>query len=589
MGLGSKGGFGLGGWTVVAGLVAGAVYLHKKCKEAERDYEYGTNAGLDSGNSKLDYNQFNDDQSLSDEEKEDIRRTNTPFHFDSGFTSGEFEAIVEKCAKEIIGIASVEVEGPIVYCKVISAKKGPNWRFRLDFNDYGHYTGNCWMYYEHDNSNIPNRLVDLIRNGINTLNSCQNNSNDQKHDDSNDYQNQSEEDLEENRRRNTPFNFTDGISSNEFKRIVGSCACEIREICYLKVDGPLVYCKVDAKRDGKSWNFRIDFNDYGHLTGNWWAFYESDDPEIPTRLANSISNRIVNYREDYSKLPKTNLQYKESNNGYVLLRVNGMMNAVYLWQVQNAGYGEWADLERTKDNTYTLFCSPLNIGNKYRCIVFINDCAVSRTTVYIYEKKAKTEESKQDFNKLPRVNLQYKEANDGRIHLRVNPKENATYLWQVRNHKNGEWIKIVESEANSYCFAYSSEIVGNQYRCIVFINGCPAYRSSFHEIIRKQNAYEQERYGQSEYKKKEDQEQHRQNERKKKEEQYRQAEAYYSSMIFFEGCQTWDDVKRRYRKLMKEYHPDTACGDEEKAHKFEAAARAINEQYDEQKARFGKK
>ena len=49
---------------------------------------------------------------------------------------------------------------------------------------------------------------------------------------------------------------------------------------------------------------------------------------------------------------------------------------------------------------------------------------------------------------------------------------------------------------------------------------------------------------------------------------------------FFAGCNTWEDVKLRYRDLMKIYHQD-AGGNEE-------ASKKINAEYNALKAKFGK-
>ena len=338
---------------MIAGLAAGAIYLHKKHKESERERVSEEGVASDPDYSNLDFDSSDDSGSnytppLSEEELEEIRRKNTPFHFDTRITSDIFESIVEKCAKEIVGIASVEVEGPIVYCKVISAKKGPNWRFTLDFNDYGQLTGNCWIYYEHEYSNIPNRFAALIRDEINKYNEpISNYENEQQFDDPSSFQTRSEESSEERRRKNTPFFFNEGISSNEFYSIVEKHAYTIKEIRSLKIDGPIVYCKVFSSNNGKTWSFEIDFNDYGHLTGHWWATYEGDDAEIPEKLADLIRNEIMIRKHDYSNLPRINLQYKEENQERIILRVNSKSNATYLWQVSSNSNNKWVDLKHT--------------------------------------------------------------------------------------------------------------------------------------------------------------------------------------------------------------------------------------------------
>ena len=53
-----------------------------------------------------------------------------------------------------------------------------------------------------------------------------------------------------------------------------------------------------------------------------------------------------------------------------------------------------------------------------------------------------------------------------------------------------------------------------------------------------------------------------------------------SEFQFFAGCNDWEQVKTRYRDLMKIYHPD-AGGNEE-------ASKKINAEYNALKAKFGK-
>ena len=53
-----------------------------------------------------------------------------------------------------------------------------------------------------------------------------------------------------------------------------------------------------------------------------------------------------------------------------------------------------------------------------------------------------------------------------------------------------------------------------------------------------------------------------------------------SEFQFFAGCNNWEQVKSRYRDLMKIYHPD-AGGNEE-------ASKKINAEYNALKAKYGK-
>lgn len=57
------------------------------------------------------------------------------------------------------------------------------------------------------------------------------------------------------------------------------------------------------------------------------------------------------------------------------------------------------------------------------------------------------------------------------------------------------------------------------------------------------------------------------------------ATTFSENFSFFSGCETWEQVKARYKKLMQLYHPDLEAGDED-------TAKIINEQYDALKKKF---
>lgn len=45
-----------------------------------------------------------------------------------------------------------------------------------------------------------------------------------------------------------------------------------------------------------TWEFRLDFNDYGKVTGEYWIIYnENRDSQIPDSYAKKLSNAIKDY------------------------------------------------------------------------------------------------------------------------------------------------------------------------------------------------------------------------------------------------------------------------------------------------------
>ena len=93
-------------------------------------------------------------------------------------------------------------------------------------------------------------------------------------------------------RANMKCGFIDGISQEEFESIVIQIGNRFRRLSDVSVDGPLVNGTVYSQSGLSEWNFTIDFNDYGHLTGRYWLFTDNDDSNIPSYIANAISAAI---------------------------------------------------------------------------------------------------------------------------------------------------------------------------------------------------------------------------------------------------------------------------------------------------------
>ena len=95
-------------------------------------------------------------------EEENRRRLSIPCRYEDGFTKEQFEQTVYKCAKRIKRIRKVEINGLIIKCTVESQSGVSDWSFKLDFHDYGHYTGKCICYSDNPESPRDKRLRDLI-------------------------------------------------------------------------------------------------------------------------------------------------------------------------------------------------------------------------------------------------------------------------------------------------------------------------------------------------------------------------------------------------------------------------------------------
>lgn len=122
--------------------------------------------------------------------------------------------------------------------------------------------------------------------------------------------------VEEERRRNTPCRFVDGISESEFKKIVYKAGKRIRRITDISIDGAIVSCTYDSQSGLTEWEFTIDFNDYGHITGEYWLWCENDDSSVPDTMADHISDMIINYSGSVKEKSTTinGYQYDKQNN-----------------------------------------------------------------------------------------------------------------------------------------------------------------------------------------------------------------------------------------------------------------------------------
>lgn len=101
---------------------------------------------------------------------------------------------------------------------------------------------------------------------------------------------------EEKRRKNCVVNFDDGISEEEFRNIAYKALKRIKKKkIEISFDGAIIYGRVLSQSGLSTWNFSIDFNDYGHITGRCWVYSGNRDSNIPDSYANYMRELIFNY------------------------------------------------------------------------------------------------------------------------------------------------------------------------------------------------------------------------------------------------------------------------------------------------------
>lgn len=98
---------------------------------------------------------------------------------------------------------------------------------------------------------------------------------------------------EEERRKNTVCKFDDEkLSRKDFENIVIQNSKHIKRISSINVNGPIINGTVRSQSGISSWDFTIDFNDYGEITGQYWIFSDNEDSEIPKAIANMVKEHI---------------------------------------------------------------------------------------------------------------------------------------------------------------------------------------------------------------------------------------------------------------------------------------------------------
>ncbi len=98
---------------------------------------------------------------------EEIRRQNCTVYFCDGISEEEFRNIAYKALKKIKKKKiEISFDNAIIYGSVLSQSGLSTWNFSIDFNDYGHITGRCWIYSSNLDSNIPDSYAEYLRDMI---------------------------------------------------------------------------------------------------------------------------------------------------------------------------------------------------------------------------------------------------------------------------------------------------------------------------------------------------------------------------------------------------------------------------------------
>ncbi len=102
------------------------------------------------------------------------------------------------------------------------------------------------------------------------------------------------------KRKNTPCKFGDGITYEEFSQIAHKAGRRIKRIKEVTISSAVIYCTVESQTGYSDWDFRVDFNDWGHITGTYWKHTENYDSNIPKHFGDMVSGDIHQMLRDRS-------------------------------------------------------------------------------------------------------------------------------------------------------------------------------------------------------------------------------------------------------------------------------------------------
>lgn len=95
--------------------------------------------------------------------QETKRRKGSPLRFDDGVTQVQFTEIAHDIAKRTPRVDHAVVTGMAVALRVRSNSGLTTWTAEVDFNDYGHLTGRCWIDSENSESLIPEHFANAMQ------------------------------------------------------------------------------------------------------------------------------------------------------------------------------------------------------------------------------------------------------------------------------------------------------------------------------------------------------------------------------------------------------------------------------------------
>lgn len=115
-------------------------------------------------------------------------------------------------------------------------------------------------------------------------------------------------------------NFNLGMTNRDFETIVTSVAKEIDRINMVVVDGSYVKATVKSITGITFWNFSLDFNDNGFLTGEYRIHSDNEQSDIPHSFAELIKQAIISFPSTH--VAENSLPFDSKESDYHKLLIN---------------------------------------------------------------------------------------------------------------------------------------------------------------------------------------------------------------------------------------------------------------------------
>ena len=98
---------------------------------------------------------------------------------------------------------------------------------------------------------------------------------------------------ETKRRQNSPLQFDSRLTEHQFADLVERIARKLPRFEGVDIAGMVVTLNVRSNSGLTSWTAKVDYNDYGRLTGRYWLTSENEQSPIPKFFADSVSDEIL--------------------------------------------------------------------------------------------------------------------------------------------------------------------------------------------------------------------------------------------------------------------------------------------------------